>query len=185
MTSSHLVDTPDQAVLDFLAAQRDVVLAIVAGLDEEAWHRSVVPSGWTPAGLIEHLSGAELHWFQGVVARNFEPGEGVRWLLAQQGKSAAELAEDEAEDAYDPAAPFVTDLPSAEIIAEYRDLCARSDAVLASTPLSARPRGRHGDYQPPDVRWVVLHMIEETARHAGHLDIARELLDGQTGLGRR
>jgi hypothetical protein len=39
--------------------------------------------------------------------------------------------------------------------------------------------------EPPDVRWVVLHMIEEIARHAGHLDIDRELIDGQTGLGRR
>jgi hypothetical protein len=38
---------------------------------------------------------------------------------------------------------------------------------------------------PPNVRWVVLHMIEETARHAGHLDIARELLDGKTRLGQR
>ncbi len=56
------------------------------------------------------------------------------------------------------------------------------------TPLSALPRGRHGDLEmdePPNVRWVVLHMIEETARHAGHLDIARELIDGQTGLGAR
>jgi hypothetical protein len=42
-----------------------------------------------------------------------------------------------------------------------------------------------GGRTPPDVRWVVLHMIEETARHAGHLDIARELIDGQTGLGPR
>jgi uncharacterized protein DUF664 len=65
---------------------------------------------------------------------------------------------------------------------------ARSDAVLAATPLSAPPRGRHGvpgQDEPPNVRWVVLHMIEETARHAGHLDIARELIDGQTGLGPR
>ena len=44
-----------------------MVLSIVAGLDEEAWHRPVVPSGWTPAGLVEHLGGAEWHWFQGVV----------------------------------------------------------------------------------------------------------------------
>ena len=89
---------------------------------------------------------------------------------------------------YDPAAAFVCDLPSAEIIGFYRDQCASSDAVLAVTPLSARPHGRHGvpgQDEPPDVRWVVLHMIEETARHAGHLDMARELLDGQTGLGPR
>jgi hypothetical protein len=71
---------------------------------------------------------------------------------------------------YDPMAAFVTDWSSADIIAEYRELSARSDAVLAVTPLSARPRGGHGDPEVaelPTVRWVVLHVIEETARHAG------------------
>ena len=68
MTGNRSEDAEDQALLAFLAAQRDAVLSIVAGLDEEAWHRSVVPSGWTPAGLVEHLGGAEWHWFQGVVA---------------------------------------------------------------------------------------------------------------------
>jgi Protein of unknown function (DUF664) len=163
------VETEDQALLAFLAAQRDAVLSIVAGLDEEAWHRPVVPSGWTPAGLLEHLGGAEWHWFQGVVT----------------GKVPEPQPGDEDQPPYDPTAAFVTDLPSAEIIGFYRDQCARSDAVLAVTPLSAPPRGRHGRYEPPDVRWIVLHMIEETARHAGHLDIARELIDGQTGLGAR
>jgi hypothetical protein len=60
--------------------------------------------------------------------------------------------------------------------------------VLALMPLSSPPRGRaYGEIaeQVSDVRWIVLHMIEETARHAGHLDIARELIDGQTGLGPR
>ena len=162
-------DNEDQALLAFLHAQRDSVLSIVAGLDEEAWHRPAVPSGWTPAGLVEHLGGAEWHWFQGVVAGAVpEPPPG-----------------DEDLPPYDPTAAFVSDLPSAEIIRFYRDQCASSDAVLAVTPLSAPPRGRHGRYEPPDVRWVVLHMIEETARHAGHLDIARELIDGQTGLGPR
>jgi hypothetical protein len=85
-------------------------------------------------------------------------------------------------------AAFVSNEPSAEIIDFYREQCASSDAVLAVTPLSAQPRGRHGvpgQDEPPDVRWVVLHMIEETARHAGHLDIARELIDGQIRLGQR
>ncbi len=172
MTGNQIENPEDQALLDFLAAQRDSVLAIVAGLDEQAWHRPVVPSGWTPAGLVEHLGGAEWHWFQGVVCGTVpEPPPG-----------------DEDLPAYDPTAAFVTDEPSAEIIRFYRDQCASSDAVLAATPLSARPRGKHGvpgEDEPPNVRWVVLHMIEETARHAGHLDIARELLDGQTGLGPR
>jgi Protein of unknown function (DUF664) len=172
VTGAQSENPQDQALLDFLAAQRAAVLSIVAGLDERAWHRSVVPSGWTPAGLVEHLGGAEWHWFQGVVTGAVpEPPPG-----------------DEELTPYDPAAAFVSDLPSPEIIAFYRDQCAQSDAVLAVTPLSARPRGKHGvpgQDEPPDVRWVVLHMIEETARHAGHLDIARELLDGQIRLGRR
>ena len=170
MSGNQPEDPADQALLDFLAAQRDAVLSIVSGLDEEAWHRSVVPSGWTPAGLVEHLGGAEWHWFQGVVSgKHPEPAPG-----------------DEDLTPYDPTAAFVSAEPSAEIIRFYRDQCASSDAVLAVTPLSARPRGSHGPaMQPPDVRWVVLHMIEETARHAGHLDIARELIDGQTGLGPR
>jgi hypothetical protein len=171
MTANQPRDADDQILLDFLAAQRASALAIVAGLDEEAWHTSVVPSGWTPAGLVEHLGGAEWHWFQGVVA-GAEP----------------DLPGDLDETPYDPTAAFVSDSPSAEVIGFYRDQCARSDAVLAVTPLSAAPRGKHGDPemdQPPTVRWCVLHMIEETARHAGHLDIARELLDGRTRLGPR
>jgi len=166
--TNQLADPDDTVLLEFLAAQRGAVLAIVEGLDEEAWHRSVVPTGWTPAGLVEHLGGAEFHWFQMVVAG-----------------AEIELPEGEEMEPYDPMAAFVTGMSSAEVIAEYRDICARSDAVLAVTPLSARPRGRHGDYEPPTVRWVVLHMIEETARHAGHLDIGRELLDGRTRLGSR
>jgi hypothetical protein len=172
MTSNQPHDGADQALLAFLDAQRDAVLSIVEGLDEEAWHRSVVPSGWTPAGLVEHLGGAEWHWFQGVVT----------------GKVPEPAPGDEDLPPYDPTAAFVSDLPSAEIISFYRDQCAMSDAVLAVTPLSAQPRGKHGvpgQDEPPDVRWVVLHMIEETARHAGHLDIGRELIDGRTRLGRR
>jgi len=172
MTGNQPEGPEDQALLAFLAAQRDAVLSIVDGLDEAAWHTSVVPSGWTPAGLVDHLGGAEWHWFQRVVSgEDPEPAPG-----------------DEELPPYDPTAALVCDLPSAEIIRFYRDQCASSDAVLAVTPLSAQPRGRHGDAEmdePPNVRWVVLHMIEETARHAGHLDIARELIDGQTGLGPR
>jgi hypothetical protein len=172
MTGNQPEDPEGEALLAFLAAQREAVLSIVAELDEEAWHRSVVPSGWTPAGLVDHLGGAEWHWFQGVVA----------------GKDPEPPSGDEDRPPYDPTAAFVCDLPSAEIIGFYRDQCASSDAVLAATPLSAQPRGKHGvpgQDELPDVRWVVLHMIEETARHAGHLDVARELLDGQTGLGPR
>jgi hypothetical protein len=164
-------DAEKRALLHFLRYQRDSVLSIVAGLEEEAWHRSVLPSGWTPAGLVEHLGDAERHWFQHVVAG-----------------SDAELPRDASRPPYDPRAAFICDVPSADVIGYYRDQCTRSDAILAVTPLSAPPRGRHGGleaHEPPNVRWVVLHMIEETASHSGHLDIARELLDGKTNLGLR
>ncbi len=153
----------------------DLLLSLLAKLQRRARRdlKLVVMSATlTAAGLAEHLGGAEWHWFQGVVT----------------GADPEPAPADEDLPPYDPTAAFVSDEPSAEIIGFYRDQCESSDAVLAVTPLSAQPRGRHGDPQqdePPDVRWVVLHMIEETARHAGHLDIARELIDGQTGLGPR
>jgi len=166
------LDEEKKALLHFLEYQRASVLSIVEGLSEEAWHKPVVPSGWTPAGLVEHLGDAERHWFQQVVAG-----------------SDVDLPWDEGRPAYDPEAAFICDRPSADVIGYYREQCQRSDAVLAVTPMSAPPRGKHGDPdtddQPPSVRWVVLHMIEETACHSGHLDIARELLDGQTDLGLR
>jgi Protein of unknown function (DUF664) len=159
-------------LLAFLEKQRASVLSVVEGLSEAAWHTSVVPSGWTPAGLVEHLGNAERHWFQGVVT-------GV----------VQELPWDEGRPPYDPFAAFGCDRPSADIIAFYRDQCRRSDEVLAVTGLSAPPRGAHPDPEIADqvtsVRWIVLHMIEETAAHSGHLEVARELIDGQTGFGRR
>jgi Protein of unknown function (DUF664) len=169
--ADHASQASDEMLRAFLRGQRESVLAIVEGLSEEAWHRSVVPTGWTPAGMVEHLGGAEWHWFQGVVA----------------GKQP-ELPGDADEDQppYDPmTVVFTTDAPSAEVLAFYRGQCAESESVLDATPLSSPPRGKHGWEEPPDVRWIVLHMIEETARHAGHLDMARELLDGKARLGGR
>jgi hypothetical protein len=173
MGADHTNEANDEMLRGFLRAQRESVLAIVEGLSEDAWHRSVVPTGWTPAGMVEHLGGAEWHWFQGVVA-------------GKQPELPGDLDEDQ--PPYDPmSVVFTSDESSAEVIAFYRDQCAESESVLAATPLSAPPRGKHdvGEFEPPDVRWVVLHMIEETARHAGHLDMARELLDGKVRLGGR
>jgi hypothetical protein len=155
-----------------LEHQRASVRNIVGGLSEEHWHTSVVPSGWTPAGLVAHLGGAERHWTCGVIL-NDDPGH--------------PFDEDADDEPYDPHAPFVIDWPSEKVLAYYRDQTQRTDEMLASTALGAAPRGRHGtsDYQPGSVREIVLHLIEETAAHSGHVEIARELLDGKTRLGRR
>lgn len=172
-------DDESRMLLGFLQYQRDAVLQIVEGLPEEAWQTPVVPSGWTVAGMLRHLGGAEHHWFQNVT------GGG-----AEEAPSDEEEAEEE-QGEYDPYAAFTCDSPSADIVASYREECRRSDEVLAVIPLSAAPRRL--DFHPDpeytaqitSVRWIVLHMIEETATHSGHLEIARELLDGKTGLGGR
>ena len=166
-------DTPDNetiALLDTLEYQRASVRAIVSGLAEELWHASVVPSGWTTAGIVEHLGGAERHWFQEVVAGL--PLEALPW--------------DSGRPDYDPLRALTCDRPSQDVLAYYRQQCDRSDEVLASTTMSTPPIGSHGpETDVPSVRWVVLHMIEETAAHSGHLEVARELLDGGRGLGLR
>ncbi len=58
-------------LLEGLEYQRASVRSIVGGLSEEAWHTPVVPSGWTVAGMVEHLGNAEQHWFQEVVAGEY------------------------------------------------------------------------------------------------------------------
>lgn len=159
-------DGEKTALLMFLEAQRTSVLAIVEGLDPEALTTAVLPSGWTPLGLIEHLGYAERHWFQEIALGSAEP---VPWPD-------------------DDHAPLTTPRPPGVVLAFYRAQCERSNAVLASLPLSTPPRVRHPDWlgdEITDLRRIVLHMVEETARHAGHLDIVRELLDGKTGLGPR
>jgi len=150
----------------FLRAQRASVLAIVDGLDAATLGAPVaLPSGWTPLGMIEHLGYAERHWFQEILLGAADP---LPWA--------------------DEGTPLRTTRPPAVVVDFYRTQCERSDAILAATPLSTVPRGRHPDplgAEITDLRRIVLHMIEETARHAGHLDAARELLDGRTGLGPR
>ena len=159
------MDEEKAALSLFLDAQRAAVLAILDGLDGEALTTAVLPSGWTPLGLVEHLGYAERHWFQEILLGHADP---LPWR--------------------DDPAPLTTPRPPEEVFAFYRDQRERSNAILAATPLDTAPVGRHPDSlgaETTDLRRIVLHMIEETARHAGHLDAVRELLDGRTGLGPR
>jgi uncharacterized damage-inducible protein DinB len=147
------------ALLHFLAAQRQAALDILDGLSEADARRSVVPSGWTPLSLAEHLGGVERHWFG----------------LALGGDTA-----------HTPAVPGEPQT-LAEAVAAFRAEISRSDALLAGfaldDPLTVVPAELPGEIDT--VRDMLLHVIEELSRHCGHLDIARELLDGRTGLGPR
>jgi hypothetical protein len=72
-------------------------------------------------------------------------------------------------------------MPLAGLLAEYDAECARSDAAIAAHDLDAPGSTALHPVGEASLRWMVLHMLEETARHAGHLDLVREQLDGQTG----
>lgn len=154
------------ALCEFLDYQRASVRAILAELDETSLRTPVLPSGWSPLGLVEHLGYAERHWFQEVFRGSAEP---LPWP--------------------DDRTPLVTTRSPSQVFGFYRDQCEISDAIIAAARLTAPPAGRHPHEplasQTTDLRRIVLHVIEETARHAGHLDAVRELIDGRTGLGPR
>lgn len=167
-----------RALVAWLQAQRDSVVAIVTDLDPDLAATSVVPSGWTPAELVSHLGGAEWFWAQGVLAGQAWASETDRDSIEPGSGSEADVDTDVEE----------LDMSLAGAVARYRREARATDEVLAALPLDARPAGLDRPGLPcelRDVREVLLHLIEETARHAGHLDIARELLDGRTGLGPR
>lgn len=145
--------------LDFLRAT--VVMKATGLTDEQARH-SLVPSELTTvASLLAHLSLNEQYWFGVVLAGQPDPWE-ERLAL-------------------DPDAEFRSglELPLDQLIADYQAQCQESREIVDKLDLTSR--GTTGKGEPVNARWVLIHMIEETGRHAGHLDLLRELLDGSTG----
>lgn len=153
-----------EALLSALRHQREHVLEAVSGLSSEQLRQPVLPSGWTCLGLVQHLTlDVERFWFRAVVA-----GEGV------------ELCAD------DEAWRVDTGTSVEAVIESYRTECLISDEVITSTDLDAAPawwpNELFGDLPVRDLRRTVLAVLVETACHAGHLDAARELLDGHQHL---
>ncbi|WP_328316860.1 DinB family protein [Streptomyces sp. NBC_00388] len=140
--------------LDYL---RESILAKAAGVPEPAVRTAGVPSGTSLLQLLKHLTAVELNWFVWA----YSGADRERW-------------DDEGAVSAEGTAPDVTDA--------YREAVARAnEAALACTDLD-RPGARSlRETPPPSMRWVLVHMIEETARHAGHADILREQIDGSTG----
>jgi uncharacterized damage-inducible protein DinB len=147
----------------FLDHYREVLLDICEGLSEEQLRERMVPSGTSLLGVIKHLTYVERGWFQEIVAN-----ERFAYPFDVDDVDADFRLEDGE--------------PSAEIFALYRQACARSREALEAASMDDMVENpeRSADYS---VRWVVVHMLEETARHAGHADIMREQLDGKVGIG--
>jgi uncharacterized damage-inducible protein DinB len=151
----------------FLDYQRETVLRKTEGLSDEQLAQPLPTSSLTLAGLLNHLALVEDSWFSERFAGHPENElwAGVDW------------------DA-DPDFEFRTavDVPGAELRRRYEDACGRSREITRSADsLDQRSARSRSNGQHFDLRWVLLHLIEETARHAGHADLLREAIDGAVG----
>ena len=150
----------------FLDFYRDTILWKVSGMSDEEIRRVIVPSGWSPLGMVKHLAYVERNWFR--VRFAGEPDLPVPWT-------------DDDPDADFRVEPGET---TEEILRFYREEFERSRAIASGASLDDLAVEWPSDRPPekrPNLRWILVHMIEETARHAGHLDVVRELIDGATG----
>jgi uncharacterized damage-inducible protein DinB len=136
-----------------LQYQRDSLVRKVTGVDEGSARRQLVPSGTSLLWLTTHMARAESLWI-------------LYRFAGEDGEAPDDSVgpEDTLMDAVD----------------TYRRTWARVDAIAAAAPLE-QPCRNLGDGAPVNLRWVLTHLLEETARHAGHADILRELLDGSRG----
>jgi uncharacterized damage-inducible protein DinB len=153
--------TEAETLAGFLDFHRATLLWKLEGLDDEQLRRSMVPSGTSLLGLVKHLAYVERWWFRQVWA-----GQRATYPWTEEDPDADWRVE-----------PGET---TEEVLALYRDECDRSREIVAAAPdldeLADHPRrGKRSR------RWILVHMIEETARHNGHADILREQLDGTTG----
>ncbi|MGZ0151416.1 DinB family protein [Kribbella sp. WER1] len=132
----------------------------VAGLTEEqAFARPVHPSALTPGGIVKHLTGVERFWF----AIDFA-GLDVEWPWSEDDPHG-----------WFPIEPGDT---VAGLLAAYRTECARSREIVAGASFDERARSEGMEFT---LRYAVAHLIEETARHLGQLDLLRESTDGLVG----
>jgi uncharacterized damage-inducible protein DinB len=138
-----------------LQYQRESLVRKVADLDEASARRSPVPSGTSLLWLMRHMADAEITW----VVRRFA-GE-----------------EDAVPDNEPPAAGDTL----AAAVGFYQQTWRRVDAIAFSRPSLDELCRRPDSDPPPTLRWVLMHLLQETARHGGHADILRELIDGHTG----
>ena len=150
-----------ETLLSSLSTQREHVLGILEGLSEEDLRRPMLPSQWSCAGLVHHLAiDVERFWFRAVIAGEKVPG-------------------DEPDNAWQVPA----DLTGGAVLDLYRREIELAGGIIAATSLDSPPAwwpdDLFGGWRLSDVREIVLHVIAETACHAGHLDAARELIDGQ------
>jgi uncharacterized damage-inducible protein DinB len=151
----HLVGDEMSTLRSLLQFQRESLVRKVDGVSEEDARRSPVPSGTSLLWLMKHISRAERIWVMG----RFTGDE-----AAVPGDSVGRL------DSLDAAVDFYR--------RTWREV---DDIVLGASGLDQRAVITEEGSPGVNLRWILAHLLEETARHAGHADILRELIDGSTG----
>jgi uncharacterized damage-inducible protein DinB len=140
----------------YLDYHRGVRLWKIAGVSDADLRRPMVPSGTSLLGLVKHLAGVERWWFQQTFAGLDVPDLGRHmWVLGDE--------------------------TTADIVAHYRQEFEKSREITAGASLVDVAQRSEPERGAPTLRWILAHMVEETARHNGHADILRELIDGGTG----
>jgi uncharacterized damage-inducible protein DinB len=151
-------------LLGWFDLQRALVPWKCEGLSEADAHRTVLPTSplMTMAGIVAHLRWAENTWFEVLLLGH--PADGPQF-------------QDEPEDAE----MLVEGVPLAQLLEDYERQCSTSNEIIAAHSLD--DVGQHPGVESASatLRWMLIHMIEETARHVGHMDTIRELLDGRKG----
>jgi uncharacterized damage-inducible protein DinB len=144
----------------FLNRQRNVYVWKLQGLDDDALRKPMTPTGTNLLGVLKHLAAVEYGWFCVTFGRETEP------LPFDEDDENADLRVN-------------PDETTEDIFAFYSRAREAADQVIEDLDLESIGTSWAGD--KVSLRWVLVHMIEETARHAGHADILRELLDSTTG----
>lgn len=149
------IGTPDERelLLRWLRYLRGAIVRKLDGLTDEDAH-------WTPDGALISLLGIINHLTK------------VEWRWIDGGMLGHDTSRSESEFRPGP------ELTVVEAVETYRQRASSTDATVRSIASLNEPCSRHPD---ADLRWVLLHLINETARHAGHADAVRELLDGTSG----
>lgn len=149
-----------QVLETFLDLYRDIMKRKLAGLPDQQIRQRHVPSQTTLGGLVKHLAAVEREWFQVVLAR----------------RPAQELGAPPQDDGWS----LTSDDTAESLLAEYERACVASRQAASCFSLDdCVPHSRMGQVS---LRWIYVHMIEESARHVGHADILREQTDGATGF---
>jgi hypothetical protein len=160
-------------LVGWLDMQRALVHWKCEGLSDADTHRSVLATSplMTMAGVVSHLRWVENCWFEVL----FLGRPAVGPLLGRPAVGP------QFDDGPEDADMMVESIPLAYLLEEYERQCVVSNEIVAAHSLDEI--GKHPDFgdAAATLRWMLIHMVEETARHVGHLDTIRELLDGEKG----